>query len=127
MTPRHCLRCGYGESSVLVINETPVDGLKVTSLCFAGLPHFFPKRYGTICEDCGTDMGPCPVCQPEAPKRFLVCYAASSGFAELHNVGVFKATDAESAIRLAKDAWQTVARLKAFELDTLNDGWSFYV
>lgn len=61
-------------------------------------------------------------------KRWLVMHMENSGVRpDITNIGIFEAYDKFGAERTAQRQWNTIAVLRVEDLDSLPDGWSFYV
>lgn len=59
-------------------------------------------------------------------KRFLVIRESGSGFTEVENVHVVDATSLEEARIRVEPNPHYREHIIAFDLETLNDNWSFY-
>lgn len=60
-------------------------------------------------------------------QLYLVVYNSNSGFAEIANVGTFKASSAMDAIESAKRVWNTTECIYAVPICELYDRWSYYI
>lgn len=62
----------------------------------------------------------------DEPRRWLVCYDAKSGMAQLNNVGIVVARTRAEAVEKGKQAMRTTANPMVFILDQLSDGWCYW-
>ncbi len=57
-------------------------------------------------------------------QKYLVIYKCDS---QIGNVGIFEADSEAKAKSLASEQWSTMARLHAYSVEDLINGWSFFV
>ena len=60
-------------------------------------------------------------------NKYLIVYAPSTGFAELYNVGLFEANNAQEAVKKAQKRMSTSSNsLWAFDVSEWENEWTYF-